>query len=68
MTLGPLHHSSPGSETPSPVGYSTSSPVVGSTSLHSMLAIVGPTESSGTSSPSNGMAWLTGLISDMPYP
>src|SRR5690606_28334528 len=68
MTLGPLHHSSPGAETPSPVGYSTSSPVAGSTILHSMFAIVGPTESSSVSLSSKGIACDTGDISDMPYP
>ncbi|KAF0962823.1 hypothetical protein MLGJGCBP_04053 [Rhodococcus sp. T7] len=67
MMFGPAHHNSPGALTPS-LGYSTSCPVAGSTSLHSMFAIVGPTESRAMSSRSNGIACETGLISDIPYP
>ena len=40
MTFGPLHHSSPGSLPPRRRRYATSSPVAGSTSLHSMFGSV----------------------------
>ena len=57
MTFGPRTHSSP---------REPSSPVSGSTSLHSMLGSATPIELRSMSGRSCGMAWLTGLSSVMP--
>ncbi len=66
MTLGPLTHSSPGSVTPSAPTSVISSPVAGSMSLHTSFGSIAPTELTGMSSRSCGIACDTGLSSLMP--